>query len=182
MPSCIASIKYTRRMLTVDFLKRTLFRLKEFWSRDTQILEGSGYDGIISLLDELRSVEFPCVVLESGGTGTVQLVEGPVDTYTQSVWVMGQLGRGEDEAELYARMRELARKVAALLLAAGATDGAPEVAGLDWTRFTYMKRWGGQNARGYEIMFTFRENFSLLLDDSDLKPYDTDDDNPDSGL
>lgn len=169
-------------MLSVEFLKKNLFRLKEFQSRDTQILEGSGYDGIISLLENLRTAEFPCVVLENGTTGTVQLVEGPVDTYTQSLWVMGQLGRSEEEAALYARMRELARKVAALLLAAAASGDSPEVAGLDWSRFTYMKRWGGQNARGYEIMFTFRENFSLLLDDEDLKPYDTDDDNPDSGL
>ena len=169
-------------MLTSDYLKRSLFRLKEFSSRDTQILEGSGYDGIISLLDNLRATEFPCVVLESGTTGTVQLIEGPVDTFTQSLWVMGQLGRSEDEAALYSRMLELSRKVASLLLADAASEDSPEVAGLDWTRFTYMKRWGGQNARGYELVFTFKENFSLLLDEGDLKPYDTDDDNPDSGL
>lgn len=156
-------------MLTTDYLRRTLTGLKEFRDADTQILQGNGFDGVIALLDDLRSVEFPCVVLEAGASGTVQVIEGPVDTFTQSVWVMGQLGRAEDEAELYAEMRILARKVAARLLEDFASR-VPEVAGLQWQRYSYMQRWGGQNARGYELVFTFAEDFPLLLNDGDRTP------------
>lgn len=90
-------------MLTNTYLQSALFPLKEFTSKDTQILQGNGYDGVIAILENLRSVEFPCVILEAGGSGSCQLIEGPVDTFTQSLWVMGQLGRSEDEALLFHR-------------------------------------------------------------------------------
>lgn len=156
-------------MLTIDYLKRSLFILKEFTDADTQILQGNGYDGVIDILENLRSVAFPCVVLEAGSSGSIQLVEGPVDTFTQSVWVMGQLGRGEDEAALYARMKVLSRKVAAKILA-DAASGAPEGADIDWSRYTYLQRYGGPSARGYELIFTFKENYSMLLQPADFKP------------
>lgn len=156
-------------MLSADYLRRTLSELREFGHPETQILQGSGFDGVIELLDSLRSVEFPCVVIEAGGSGNVQLIEGPVDTYTQSVWVMGRLGRSEEEAALYAEMKELARKITAKLLQDAAAR-VPEAAAIDWTRFAYMQRYGGQNARGYELVFTLKENFSLLLEPEDFKP------------
>lgn len=155
-------------MLTADFLKSSLFSLKEFVSPDAQILQGNGYDGVIDILEHLRSVDFPCVVLEAGGSGTCSVIDGPVDTFTQSVWVMGQLGRAEDEAALYREMRALSRKITAKLIA-DYREGSPEVEDIDWSRYSYMQRWGGQNVRGYELVFTFRENFSLLLEPSDLK-------------
>lgn len=156
-------------MLTNTYLQSALFPLKEFISKDTQILQGNGYDGVIAILENLRSVEFPCVILEAGGSGSCQLIEGPVDTFTQSLWVMGQLGRSEDEALLFSQMKALARKVTAIILQ-GAAAGVPEVAGIDWSRYSYMQRYGGPNARGYELIFTFKENFSLEVSPADLKP------------
>lgn len=156
-------------MLTNSFLLSSLSSLREFISPDCQILQGNGYDGVIDILQNLRSVVYPCVILEAGGSGTVADVEGPVDTFTQSLWVMGQLGRGEDEAALFSQMKSLAMKVVAKLMVDMAA-GAPEVQGLDYQRFSYMQRYGGPNARGYELVLTFRQNFSLLLTSDDLKP------------
>lgn len=154
-------------MLSIEYLKPTLSPLKEFVSLDSQILQGNGYDGVIDILQNMRSITFPCVILETGSSGSVQNVEGPVDTYTQSLWVMGQLGRGEDEAALYAAMKKLAMKIVARFLL-DLTE-APELEGFDYQRFTYMQRWGGNNARGWELMLTFRQNFSLQLTEEDLK-------------
>jgi len=155
-------------MLTTNYLKSSLSSLREFVSPDSQILQGNGYDGVIDILQNMRSVIYPCVILEAGSSGTVMNVEGPVDTFTQSLWVMGQLGRGEDEAELFASMKRLAMKIFSRLLMDIGT--APQVEGLDFQRFTYMQRWGGPNARGYEMMLTFRQNFALRLTAEDLKP------------
>lgn len=155
-------------MLTSSYLKGSLGALREFEAPDSQILAGNGYDGVIDILQNMRGIVYPCAILESGSSGAVQLIEGPVDTYTQSVWVMGQLGRGEDESALYAQMKELSRKVAAKLLA-DARASIDDVAAIDWSRFSYMQRYGGPNARGYELVFTFKENFSLLLSADDLK-------------
>lgn len=154
-------------MLSIEYLKPTLSPLKEFVSLDSQILQGNGYDGVIDILQNMRSITFPCVILETGSSGSVQNVEGPVDTYTQSLWVMGQLGRGEDEAALYSAMKKLAMKIVARFLL-DVTE-APELEGFDYQRFTYMQRWGGNNARGWELMLTFRQNFSLQLTEDDLK-------------
>lgn len=156
-------------MLTNRYLLSSLSSLREFISPDTQILQGNGYDGVIDILQNLRSVTFPAVILEAGGSGSCQVIEGPVDTFTQSLWVMGQLGRSEDEALLFSQMKALARKVTAIILQ-DAAAGVQEVAGLDWSRYTYMQRYGGPNARGYELIFTFKENFSLEINPDDLKP------------
>ena len=37
----------------------------------------------------------------------------------------------------------------------------PEMAGWDHTRTSYMKRYGGQNARGWELVLTFKEDIPL---------------------
>jgi hypothetical protein len=156
-------------MLTNNYLLSSLSSLKDFVSPSTQILQGNGYDGIIDILQNMRGVTYPCVILESGGSGSVQVVEGPVDTYTQSLWVMGNLGRGEDEDALFRAMKALTMKVFAKLLQDRREGTHPEVQELDFQRFTYMQRWGGPNARGYELVLTFRENYSLLLTQEDFK-------------
>lgn len=144
-------------MLNINQLSKILTELDEFNSQ-TQILEGDGYDAVIDLLSNLRGVEFPAAVLESRSSGVINLVEGPVDNYSQSVWIMGQLGRNESEAELYASMFNLAKKVIGKFLDHNQDD---ELREWDYSRISYMKRYGGQNARGYEILLNFKENIPL---------------------
>ncbi len=156
-------------MLTSNYLLSSFSSLREFVSPTTQILQGNGYDGIIDILQNMRGVTYPCAILEAGSSGSVQVIEGPVDTFTQSIWVMGLLGRGEDESALFAEMKQLTMKLFAKLLQDKREGTHPEVAELDHQRFTYMPRWGGPNARGYELVLTFRENHSLLLSPSDFK-------------
>ena len=156
-------------MLTNSFLRRVLGQLVSFPDPENQILEGNGYDGIQDILNGSRSIEWPCVILESGGSGTFQVVEGAVDTYTQSVWVMDRHGRTESEAEVYRKTKELSRQVAAMLLAEGLGKGTPEAADIQWQQVTYMQRYGGPDARGYELIFTFKENISMRVQPADLK-------------
>ena len=118
-------------MLTNNYLLSSLSSLKDFVSPSTQILQGNGYDGVIDILQNMRGVTYPCVILESGGSGSVQVVEGPVDTYTQSLWVMGNLGRGEDEDALFRAMKALTMKVFAKLLQDRREGTHPEVQELD---------------------------------------------------
>ena len=149
-------------MLRKEYLVSALVSSVDGINEGAQILEASGLDAILELVTTLRTVAFPAVVLESRSSGTIQLIEGPVDTYTESLWVMGQLGRGESEADLYRSMMELARRILAKLLADAKTGTHPELEGWDWSRTSYMKRYGAQNARGWEIVLTFKDNFSLV--------------------
>ena len=150
-------------MLTREYLNSALVGvIAGFTDADTQILEADGLDAILELLKSLRSVTFPAAILESRSSGAIQLVEGPLDTYTESIWIMGQFGRDESEADLYRSTFTLAKAVLAKLLD-DAKNGASALEGWDWQRTTYMKRYGGQNARGWELVLTFRDNISLLM-------------------
>ena len=129
----------------------------------SQVIEAEGLDAILELLRNLRTVSFPCVVLEGRSSGSLQLVEGPLDTYTESLWVMCQFGREESEAACYDAAFRIMVAILKHLIADSAHCPAALV-GWDWTRTNYMKRYGGQNARGWEMVLTFRENVSLLID------------------
>lgn len=148
-------------MLSRRYLSETLVGNVQGLLNDEQIIEAEGMDAILELLMNLRTVEFPAIILETRSTGTLQLVEGPVDTYTESIWVMDVLGRGENEAELYRRTRKLAIDILRKLLD-DYKRGEAMLEGLDYGRILYMKRAGGQNARGWEIVLTFQDNISLL--------------------
>lgn len=134
--------------------------MPEIRSAGSQIFEGDGYDAIMDILKSMRSVEFPAIVLESRSSGTIAIVEGPVDTYTQSLWVMGQLGRNEDEATLYRDMFCLCKEILARMLATK-SSGEPELQGWHHDYISYMKRYGGPNTRGYELVITFKDDISL---------------------
>ncbi len=148
-------------MLSRRYLSETLVGNVQGLLNDEQIIEAEGMDAILELLMNLRTVEFPAIILETRSTGTLQLVEGPVDTYTESIWVMDVLGRGENEAELYRRTRKLAIGILCKLLD-DYKRGEAMLEGWDYGRILYMKRAGGQNARGWEIVLTFQDNISLL--------------------
>lgn len=148
-------------MLSRRYLSETLVGNVQGLLNDEQIIEAEGMDAILELLMNLRTVEFPAIILETRSTGTLQLVEGTVDTYTESIWVMDVLGRGENEAELYRRTRKLAIDILRKLLD-DYKRGEAMLEGWDYGRILYMKRAGGQNARGWEIVLTFQDNISLL--------------------
>lgn len=141
----------------IELLKGAIAELKD----DSHFLDGYGYDSIVALLTNLRSVSFPCIILEGRGTGTINLVEGPLDRFSQSLWIMGRLGRDEDEPALYDEMFRLMHRVLVVLLDA-AKKGDKELEGWNWNSMTYMKRYGGQEARGYEVVLNFAENISLV--------------------
>lgn len=143
-----------------------------FTSADTQVLEAQSLDTILELLTNLRTVEFPCAILEGRSNGAIQLVEGPVDFFTQSVWIMGQFGRGEDESAVYTATYALATHFLAKLIAMR-NAGEAALEGWDWRRTQYMKRFGGQNARGWEIVLSFTENISLELPPAQPAPEPT---------
>lgn len=148
-------------MLSKEFLIESLVRSVPRIASEEQIIEADGMDAILDLLMNLRSVQFPAVILESRSSGVIQLVEGPLDTYTVSLWVMEQLGRSDTEADLYDQAFALLRDILAKLLD-DYKNGSVELMGWNYGRTAYMKRAGGQNARGWELVLTFQDNISLL--------------------
>lgn len=161
-------------MLTREIISKALIGVVEgFDSEGSQIWEAQGLDAILELLANLRTVTFPCAILEGRSSGSIQLVEGPVDFFTQSVWIMGQFARDESESELYDATFAMG-KLFLSKLRDMAVEGEAALAEWDWSRIQYMKRYGGQNARGWEFVLTFTENISLLLPEPTKEPEDID--------
>lgn len=150
-------------MLKKNYIDRAIVGVIEgFTNAETQVLEANGLDAILELLTNLRSITFPLVILEDRSSGIIQMIEGPLDTFTQSIWIMGQFGRGESEAAVYDETRNLAVLILSRFRQM-AVNGEPALQGWDWSRTQYLKRYGGPNARGWELVLTFKENISLLM-------------------
>lgn len=150
-------------MLKVSDLTRLLQSIPELQG-EGHILEGNGYDGIMAILKSLRETSYPCVILESRSSGQFSIGQsGPLDTGTQSMWVMGQMGRNEDECALYRSMFNLCRKIIRAMLSqypnVSLSPAQADASLTDWdpTRISYMQRYGGPTCRGYELMLNFRE-------------------------
>lgn len=148
-------------MLSKNYLDKILPELEEVHDTATQVLEGDGYDGILEVLQNLRSVEFPAFVLEDKTSGAISLVEGPVDNYSQSIWVMCREGREDNGAEIYSKVLTICYRLLALLLK-HFRDHDSELAGWNHNRIAYMRRRGGQDCRGWELVLSFSDDFSLL--------------------
>ena len=152
-------------MLSTRYLADLLAgRLPEIADPDAQIIESQGLDTITALLSSFNSARYPVVILEGRSSGSIRMVEGPVDFHTESIWVMEQLGREDDEARIYEDAFRLARRILALLLHDSASGEHCELDGWDYRRTSYMKRYGGPNARGWELVLSFAEDFPLLPD------------------
>ena len=152
-------------MITVNYLKELLLELEEFsdpTAIDNQIKAGDGFDEITAILESIRSIVFPCVVIEDRSSGNFSIENGPVDTYTIALWVMLQQTRGEenDNSEIFRNAFALMKKIVVLLIREQ-ERGTPSVASLDISRMPYNKRLGGPNCLGYELLLTFRENIEL---------------------
>ena len=152
-------------MITVNYLKELLTELEEFsdpTAIDNQIKSGDGFDEITAILENIRSIVFPCVVIEDKSSGNFTIEDGPVDTYTIALWVMLQQTREEenDNSEIFRTAFALMKKIVVLLIREQ-ERGTPCVASLDISRMPYNKRLGGPNCLGYELLLTFRENIEL---------------------
>lgn len=148
-----------RLMLTVDYLSRVLPEIREFSDSSKlpgQILSGEGFDGIIAILENLRTSQFPCVILEDKSIGSIDIDAGPVDSYSISLWVMLQ---GTEISKLYNDAFSLGTKILKKLVRDADTE--PELQGLDSSHITYMKRSGAMDCYGYEFLITFKDNIDL---------------------
>lgn len=149
-------------MITPEYLTSLLQGMEEFHSIENQIKTGDGYDEITAILESIRSVEFPCIVIEDRSSGSFTMEEGPVDNYTLALWVMVQQTREEttSNSSLYQQAFSLMKKIAGKLVDEQQRE-VSQVAALDTRRMPYNKRQGGPNCLGYELLLTFNQNIEL---------------------
>lgn len=147
-------------MITTDYLISILPEMEEFQSPDptTHVQMAEGYDGVIALLENIRSANFPCLIIEDRSVGNIAIDAGPLDTYSIPIWVMVQNSE-MGVSEQYNKAFELIKKLLKIMIR-DALSGALQ--GLDYSRIAYAKR-SAVDSYGYEILLTFRVDIDLSL-------------------
>ena len=152
-------------MLTTKYLQQVLVELEEFShlsNIENHIKSGDGYDAVTAILENIRSTDFPCVVIEDRSSGNFTIEAGPVDTFTIALWVMLQQTREEedDNSELFRQAFELVKRIIKILIRDQVARPS-DMGFLDISRIPYNKRFGGAKCLGYELLLTFREEIDL---------------------
>lgn len=147
-------------MINLDFLKRVLPELEEFRDDiDSRVFEGEGYDGVIAILDNIRGISLPAVILEDRSIGNIRIDSGPVDSFSLPVWVMVAKDRDNNSVSAaYASAFELGKKILKLFI----RDANSALQGLDFSNIQYSKR-EATDCYGYEFLITFRCDIDLSL-------------------
>lgn len=147
-------------MVTSDYLISILPEMEEFRSQDpaTHVQIAEGFDGVIALLENIRTANFPCLIIEDRSIGNIEIDPGSLDTYSIPLWVMVQ-NAGIGATEQYKQAFDLVKKLLKILIR-DADNGTLE--GFDYSRIPYNKR-SAVDSYGYEILLTFRVNIDLSL-------------------
>ncbi len=147
-------------MVTSDYLISILPEMEEFRSADlaTHVQQAEGYDGVIALLENIRTSSFPCLIIEDRSIGNIVIDAGSLDTYSIPLWVMVQSSE-IGVTEQYKVAFELAKKLLKILIR---DAGNGILKGLDYSRIPYNKR-SGPDSYGYEMLLTFNVDIDLSL-------------------
>lgn len=139
-------------MLSTNYLQQIAGDLG-FADPKSQVLTAEGYDGVIALLDNIRSCPLPCLILEDKAFGKIDITEGPVDSYSLSLWLMISTDPQISVSDKYQQAYSLVLQLLKLLI-------RDSIEGLDLSSLSYSKR-SAADSVGYEILLTFRVNIDL---------------------
>ena len=143
-------------MITSDYILSILPEMEQFKSLDIEshVHMANGYDGVIALLDNIRTASYPAIIIEDRSSGNIVIDAGPLDTYSISLWLMLQDVQKE-QSTLFVEAFDLVKKLTRILI-----RDADTLDGLDYSRIPYFKRMTA-DACGYELILTFRQNIDL---------------------
>lgn len=155
------------KMLNKEYLLQVLPELSEFGEitdMENHVKTGGGYDEVTAILENIRTVEFPVVVIEDRSSGNFTIEESTVDTFTIALWVIVHNTRDEeqDTSDLYKEAFGILKKIVGMLLR-DQVQRPEELGSLDISRMPYNRRMGGPNCLGYELLLTFKEDIELAL-------------------
>lgn len=125
---------------------------------ENQIVTGAGYNAIVEMVMN-RQEHFPCIVLEEQDGGILSIQPGGFDKYPQSIWVLDRCASDENPEQYYTSTKELLKKVIAAL--SRNRSSYTDIENIDFSRMPYMKRKGGNELYGWEVILTTQEDIDL---------------------
>jgi hypothetical protein len=154
--------------LNFELLQQLLPTLIEFANSERfpeQLFSVNGFDEATTVVEKMRGVQFPVVLIEETGNGYISYASGFCDHRTMSIWVL-QRAAGISAAErkqAYAQTFGLAKEILRMLVQSNAAYNGTEQF-IDFTRTAYIPRGPlAQNVFGYEFILTITEEIDLSL-------------------
>lgn len=125
---------------------------------EKQVVTGAGYNAIIEMVMN-RQQDFPCVVLEEQDGGILSIQPGGFDKYPQSIWVLDRCASNENPEQYYVSTKQLLKEIISSL--SRNSDDYPDLEYVDFGRMPYLKRQGGNELYGWEVILTTEEDIDL---------------------
>ena len=125
---------------------------------EKQVVTGAGYNAIVEMVMN-RQQDFPCIVLEEQDGGIISIQPGGFDKYPQSIWVLDRCASNENPEQYYASTKQLLKGIIASL--SRNSDDYPDLEYVDFGRMPYLKRQGGNELYGWEVILTTEEDIDL---------------------
>jgi hypothetical protein len=154
--------------LNFELLQQLLPGLPEFANPDRfpeQLFSVNGFDEATAVVEQLRGIQFPAVLLEETGSGYIGYASGFCDHRTVSFWVLQRAAdiSAAGRKQAYAQTFGLAKEILRLLVRSNAGhDGTGQF--IDFTRTAYIPRGPmAQNVFGYEFMLAISEEIDLNI-------------------
>jgi hypothetical protein len=154
--------------LNFELLQQLLPELPEFASPahfPEQLFSVNGFDEATAIVEPLRSIRFPAVLLEETGNGYISCAAGFCDHRAISIWV---LQRAPDlsaaaRKQAYAQTFDLGKEILRRLVRVNAAyDGMGQC--IDFARTAYIPRGPiAQNVFGYEFLINISEELDLNI-------------------
>jgi hypothetical protein len=130
-----------------------------------QLFSVNGFDEATAVVEQLRGVRFPAILIEETANGYISCASGFCDHRTVSLWVLQQAGSlaPDDRKQAFAGAFDLGKEILRLLVRANAGyDGSGMF--IDFTRTAYIPRGPiAQNVFGYEFMLSTAEEIDLSV-------------------
>lgn len=141
-------------MITSDYILSVINEMIDCHDEESHVHMAQGYDGVISLLDNIRTINYPAIIIEDRSSGSIVIEAGPVDTYSISLWLMLQ-DEHKDKSSLFKDAFTLTKSLLSILI-----RDADKLDGLDFSRISYFKRMTA-DACGYEVILNFKYDIDL---------------------
>ncbi|MDR0754511.1 MAG: hypothetical protein LBF04_03895 [Prevotellaceae bacterium] len=151
--------------LDFDLIKQLIKDMQEFAEPEKQIFSAAGFDEAVSVIENIRTTVFPCVLVEDVQEGNISFASGFCDNATIAVWVVCRAPQNTnaERKEAFLKAFELSKKIMAEIVRYNA-DRSDSDAYIDFARSVRYTPTGplAGNVYGYEFLYSTKQEIEFI--------------------
>ncbi|MDR1551873.1 MAG: hypothetical protein LBS69_00195 [Prevotellaceae bacterium] len=151
--------------LDFDLIKQLIATMPEFAKFDKQIFSVAGFDDAVSIVENIRTTIFPCVLVEDVPEGNISFASGFCDNASVTVWALcsAPQNTGAERKAAFTAAFELSKKIMAKIVEANANRQDEDVY-IDFARGVRYMPVGplAGNIYGYEFVYNTQQEIEFI--------------------